>query len=37
MLNRTSDLGKSMVRLAGKLAGVEEDKGGKKRFGGLFG
>jgi pilus assembly protein CpaE len=38
MLNRNSELGKHMTRLAQKLSGIEEDKpgGGKKRFG-LFG
>jgi len=36
MLNRNSDLGKSMSRLATKLAGLEEGKTGKKRFA-LFG
>jgi pilus assembly protein CpaE len=32
MLNRSSDLGKAMTRLATKLAGVEEDKSAKKGF-----
>ena len=36
MLNRGSDLGKQIARLAVKLAGIEEDKSSKKRFG-LFG
>jgi len=36
MLNRTSDLGKSMTRLAARLSGIEEEKPGKKRFA-LFG
>jgi pilus assembly protein CpaE len=38
MLNRNSELGREISRLALKLAGIEEDKsgGGKKRFG-LFG
>jgi len=38
MLNRASELGKHMTRLAQKLSGIEEEKpgGGKKRFG-LFG
>jgi pilus assembly protein CpaE len=38
MLNRNSELGKSLSRLASKLTGVEDEKSGvKKRFGGLFG
>jgi pilus assembly protein CpaE len=39
MLNRNSDLGKQIAKLAQKLSGLEEDKvsGGKKRFGGIFG
>jgi pilus assembly protein CpaE len=32
MLNRNSDLGKQIARLALKLASLEEDKAGKKRF-----
>jgi pilus assembly protein CpaE len=32
MLNRSSDLGKAMSKLASKLAGVEEDKNAKKGF-----
>ncbi|MBZ5619203.1 MAG: AAA family ATPase [Acidobacteriia bacterium] len=36
MLNRNSDLGKQIARLASKLSGLEEEKSGKKRFG-LFG
>lgn len=36
MLNRNSDLGKQIARLAGKLASLEEEKTGKKRFA-LFG
>jgi hypothetical protein len=34
MLNRTSELGKQIAKLAGKLANLEEDKSlnGKKRF-----
>jgi pilus assembly protein CpaE len=36
MLNRSSELGKQMTRLAMKLAGIEEEKSPKKRFG-LFG
>jgi len=37
MLNRASELGKQMTRLAQKLSGIEEEKpNGKKRFG-LFG
>jgi Flp pilus assembly CpaE family ATPase len=41
MLNRTSDLGKNMTKLASKLSNLEEDPqgnggGGKKRFA-LFG
>jgi len=36
MLNRSTDLGKQIARLAVKLAGLEEDKSSKKRFG-LFG
>jgi pilus assembly protein CpaE len=36
MLNRNSDLGKQIARLAVKLSGLEEEKGSKKRFG-LFG
>ena len=36
MLNRNSDLGKQIARLASKLSGMEEEKSGKKRFG-LFG
>jgi pilus assembly protein CpaE len=37
MLNRNSELGKQIARLAQKLSGLEEEKSGKKRFGGLFG
>ena len=37
MLNRTSDLGKSMARLAAKLAGVEDEKTVRKGLRGLFG
>jgi pilus assembly protein CpaE len=33
MLNRSSELGKQMTKLAMKLAGIEEDKAPKKRFG----
>jgi pilus assembly protein CpaE len=33
MLNRSSDLGKEMTRLAQKLGGIEEEKTTKKRFG----
>ncbi|HTS28506.1 MAG TPA: AAA family ATPase [Bryobacteraceae bacterium] len=33
MLNRTSDLGKQIARLAAKLSGLEEEKNTKKRFG----
>ena len=33
MLNRNSDLGKSLAKLAFKLAGVEEEKGNRKKFG----
>jgi pilus assembly protein CpaE len=36
MLNRSSDLGKHMTRLAHKLANIEEEKQHRKRFG-LFG
>jgi len=36
MLNRNSDLGKQIARLAQKLSGLEEEKSGKKRFG-IFG
>ncbi len=36
MLNRNSELGKHMTKLAMKLAGIEEEKTPKKRFG-LFG
>jgi pilus assembly protein CpaE len=36
MLNRSSELGKQIARLAGKLTGLEEEKSPKKRFG-LFG
>jgi pilus assembly protein CpaE len=36
MLGKTSELGKQLARLAGKLAGLEEGKGAKKRFA-LFG
>jgi pilus assembly protein CpaE len=36
MLNRSSDLGKQIARLAVKLSGLEEEKSNKKRFG-LFG
>jgi pilus assembly protein CpaE len=36
MLNRNSDLGKQIARLASKLASLEEEKTGKKRFA-LFG
>jgi len=36
MLNRNSDLGKQIARLAGKLASMEEEKNGKKKFA-LFG
>jgi pilus assembly protein CpaE len=38
MLNRNSDLGKQIAKLAQKLSGLEEDKGsgGKKKFG-IFG
>ena len=36
LLGRTSELGKQMARLAGKLASIEEEKATKKRFG-LFG
>jgi pilus assembly protein CpaE len=36
MLNRSSELGKHMTRLAQKLAGIEEEKPQKKKFG-LFG
>jgi pilus assembly protein CpaE len=36
MLNRSSELGKQMTALAMKLAGLEEEKSPKKRFG-LFG
>jgi pilus assembly protein CpaE len=36
MLNRGSELGKQIARLASKLAGMEEDKAAKKRFA-LFG
>lgn len=36
MLNRSSDLGKQIAKLASKLSGLEEEKSGKKRFG-LFG
>jgi Flp pilus assembly CpaE family ATPase len=34
MLNRTSELGKQIAKLAGKLANLEEDKSlnGKKRY-----
>jgi pilus assembly protein CpaE len=33
MLNRSSELGKQMTKLAQKLSGIEEDKPQKKRFG----
>ncbi len=33
MLNRNSDLGKQLARLASRLAGMEEDRGNKKLFG----
>jgi pilus assembly protein CpaE len=36
LLSRTSNLGKEMVRLAGKLSGVEDEKTKKTRFS-LFG
>jgi pilus assembly protein CpaE len=36
MLNRSSDLGKQIARLGVKLAGLEEDKAPKKKFG-IFG
>jgi pilus assembly protein CpaE len=36
MLSRNSELGRQIARLALKLAGMEEEKSGKKRFG-LFG
>jgi Flp pilus assembly CpaE family ATPase len=36
MLSRSCELGKSMGRLAAKLANLEEEKAPKKRFG-LFG
>jgi pilus assembly protein CpaE len=36
MLGRTTELGKQMAKLAGKLANLEEEKGTKKRFS-LFG
>ena len=32
MLNRNSDLGKQIAKLAGKLTGLEDEKGQKKRF-----
>jgi pilus assembly protein CpaE len=35
MLDRGSELGKHMVRLATKLAGIQEEQKGKKRFGWL--
>jgi hypothetical protein len=36
MLNRNSDLGKQMAKLASKLAGMGDEKTGKKKFA-LFG
>jgi hypothetical protein len=36
MLNRNSELGKQMTKLAQKLSGLEDEKPQKKRFG-LFG
>jgi len=36
MLNHGSDLGKQIAKLAVKLAGLEDEKAGKKKFG-LFG
>jgi pilus assembly protein CpaE len=37
MLNRNSDLGKQIARLAQKLSGLEEEKGGGKKLFGIFG
>jgi pilus assembly protein CpaE len=37
MLNRNCELGREISRLALKLAGLEEEKSPRKKFGGLFG